>query len=105
MKTKTCTHCGELTHPQPQDFNHDTGYGHCYSCLANPKWYLPNYYTLPNEFTLAIWEERNSLAEPLTMDDSHAKIIELSKNKQLYCHYTSYEPKPTIITTLIKKFC
>ena len=33
-RTKVCNHCGEVTEPQPQDWDRDLGYGYCKGCLS-----------------------------------------------------------------------
>lgn len=105
MTTKTCTHCGRETHSQPQDWNHDKGYGHCYDCLNNPGHYIKSAVRLSPEYLLTFYEELSHYKGTLTTDDSHAKVVELHKNGHLYAHYTGYSPKASIIATLTKKYC
>lgn len=99
MSRKNCTHCGEETHSQPQDPNHDTGYGHCYRCLNKESWYVPSH-QLPNLF---MWEERSRNDGPLTTDDSHGKVVELKLGGKVVNHFTSYLTKEKIIEWANKK--
>lgn len=57
VSPKTCCVCGLGTHPQPQDYNHDKGYGHCYRCLSDSSRYLSFGYKWQN-FSLRFWEEK-----------------------------------------------
>lgn len=102
-RTKTCCHCGSVTHPQPQDYNHDTGYGHCYACLNKPNWYVPNTYQLAPRIRLTIWERREANNAPLTSDDSHGKVIELEVCNHLDLHLTTYKTKPEILEWINRK--
>jgi hypothetical protein len=88
-RQKTCTHCGNATHPQPQDPNHDTGYGHCYTCLNKKDWYVKSH-DRPNLF---MWESLDRCGGNLTGDDSHAKVVEFFHDGELINHFTSYLTK------------
>jgi hypothetical protein len=89
---KTCCVCGLETHPQPQDPNHDDGYGHCHSCLLDRNCYLLTIEPLPY-----IYDERPVRNGELTSDDSHAKIVEVVVLDKVVRHFTSHLPKAKII--------
>jgi len=96
---KTCCHCGRETHSQPQDYNHDTGYGHCYDCLKNPQWYVGSAYQY-GPFRLDIYEHRDRNNGPLSSDDSHGKVFELSVNGRVREHFTGHSTKENIIKNI-----
>lgn len=85
MKTKICTHCGSYTHPQPQDYNHDKGYGHCYNCLDT--FYIKHSYPLKDKLINVYHELDHGI---LSEDDSHAKVIEIIKDGIILRHVTVY---------------
>lgn len=96
---KICTHCGKYTHSQPQDYNHDKGYGHCYECLHDQNWYEKTELK-SGEYRLLIFDEC-----PACNDDSHAKVYELIRDKKVIIHMTCYSPKPVIIGRINSKYC
>jgi hypothetical protein len=99
MKQKQCTHCGSITHSQPQDFNHDTGFGHCYDCLNKQSWYRKDSFNLDDNCTMTIY---HSL--PIYEDDSHGKVIEIIKADKVLYHATHHSQLPDIKQKLINKF-
>ncbi len=105
FRRKTCTHCGDETHPQPQDYNHDTGYGHCYRCLNERGWYVFHERQLTEDVLVKVWEERGRQAAELTSDDSHAKVIEVIVKGEVLYHSTVYSTKEKIFKNLEKKYC
>lgn len=86
-RTKICTHCGKYTHPQPQDFNHDTGYGHCIACLNKKSWYVFKTFDDKN-IVLNMYYSRPSVNQDLFADDSDPKVLELYVDKKLVKHVT-----------------
>lgn len=103
-RTKTCCHCGRETHPQPQDRNHDTGYGHCYDCLGKDAWYIPSTITLPSGAILKIWDHRDYNNGPISNDDSHAKVFEVISDKKTLYHQTLHSPKAKIIEAISSRY-
>jgi len=98
-RRKTCCHCGRETHPQPQDFQHDKGFGHCAKCLGKEDWYKKTEYQADNLYLFLFHEC------PGTSDDSHAKVTEVfSREGRCLYHQTRYSAVPEIINGLSKYF-
>lgn len=100
---KICCHCGKYTHKQPQDFNHDNGYGHCSECLTKEDWYKGSKYQ-DCEFILYVFEQYETCGGSLTSDDSHGKVIELWLKGRVLEHFTTYDTKPNLFSKLNKKY-
>ena len=100
---KTCCVCGAYTHPQPQDPNHDDGYGHCLDCLNNPAFYHKEEHVIQEynpKVVVTFYNELpkyNAPVESLTSDDSHGKITEVHKDGRLSSHFTMHTPKASYI--------
>lgn len=97
MRTKNCTHCGETTHAQPQDSDHDTGYGHCYDCLNKGNWYVHTSLELFPNYQLDIWTSRPFNSAPLTTDDSDPKVCEIKHNGKVVLHQTYHKTTSAIV--------
>lgn len=96
FRSKTCTHCGSETHGQPQDPNHDNGYGHCYGCLETIGCYKKSHREIAPDIRLEIWEMLDRTNGVLTKDDSHGKVIEVLVDGKVIKHFTSYLKKHVI---------
>lgn len=97
---KTCTHCGKETYPQPQDFQHDKGYGHCSDCLTKEDWYAKYEFTNGDGLYLFLFHEK-----PRTSDDSHAKIAEVfSREGRCLYHCTHYLPTEDLLDRISSHF-
>ena len=94
---KTCCHCGRETHAQPQDFNHDTGYGHCLACLAKEDWYVYRRFLSGQFFGLHVFIARPRCGAPLYEDDSDPKVIELYYGGRILEHKTLHSTLPKIL--------
>lgn len=103
-RTKTCCHCGSETHPQPQDHNHDTGYGHCHDCLKKENWYVRSFDQLADNIRVDWFEARDTNNGPLTSDDSHAKVVEVYVRGKLDYHQTLHMTKDKIRGLLKAKY-
>jgi len=103
-RSKTCTHCGQETHPQPQDYDHDTGYGHCYECLGKQNWYVHSSELLANDVRLLFWESRPTNNGELTSDDSHPKVIEVIVGGHLVEHCTAHKTKEKIREIVCRRY-
>ncbi len=103
-RTKICCHCGSETHPQPQDFNHDKGYGHCYTCLQKDNWYIHSLDQMTPDILIDFYDHREINNGPLTDDDSHAKVIEVHIAGKIDYHQTLHTPKNKIKEMLCKKY-
>lgn len=96
---KICTHCGKETYPQPQDFQHDLGFGHCSDCLMNENWYYRKEYQDNNLFLCLFFEM------PIFNDDSGAKVTEVfTREGGCIYHQTRYSLTRDIIDGLSKHF-
>lgn len=96
---KTCCHCGRETHPQPQDYDHDTGYGHCYDCLNKKDWYVHISFKA-DPFYLKVWINRLRVGADLCSDDSDPKVVEVFKGDTLLSHFTSHKTMEQLIGAL-----
>lgn len=100
MRTKNCTHCGEQTHTQPQDSDHDTGYGHCYNCLNKSNWYVKNTLELLPDYSLTFWASRPFNGSELTSDDSDPKVCEVVHDGKVIMHQTFHTTTDRLIERL-----
>lgn len=104
-KVKICTHCGRETHPQPQDYDHDTGYGHCRACLNNNNWYVFDCALLMKPgVRIDMYTARNYNCAPLTSDDSEPKVVEIWEGEKLTAHFTSHKTKAEIVAKVSTRF-
>lgn len=104
MSKKICCHCGVYTHSQPQDPNHDLGYGHCYKCLGNASCYVGSSYQLAKDLSLSMWEMRPTKWGDLFDDDSNPKVIEIIADGKVLVHQTLHCKKGEILDFYSKKY-
>ena len=103
-KRKICTHCGRETHAQPQDWDHDLGYGHCYDCLNKEDFYVPYTFSILPEVTVNIYVHRNYIRAHLTTDDSEPKVVEVIEYDKVTGHFTSHKTKSEILAKIRSRF-
>jgi len=102
-RSKICCVCGRYTHPQPQDPNHDEGYGHCMKCLNDKAFYHKEEHVIQEYNPRVVVTFYNALprhnapVDHLSSDDSHAKITEVHRDGRISSHFTMFTPKAQYI--------